>query len=1176
MFSIRKKLLLGLLIIFLIGIITYVIVYLRSSADVTQGDRIDLVVYPENWKVERYTSGMNMIAVKGKNGFSGEVKLSVSGIPFGIYDNDSDPSDYYYCSSHCQASSNGDFPFTFNVKEGEWTSIGPTLGFISDLSGSYTITVKAEGGGTSVEKKFTLNLVKYNGADPQLYPSYNQVEFRNTQNKISLKAGESTTVTFDVYNRNSAVSGTLESNLGNNGLKEITNKITGGFEQTSFSLNAKSRQSVQMQINTASDTPSGIYEITAAGKQNNGSLLATVGVSLVVSGTSGTPPTSSPDKEDKPSTPDTSPDASDSTTPTPGTPSSGSAGSTSSTGKAKLEVSLNELEMEAINDVLIEEKAFEVKNEGEDNSILNYQISDDAPWLFVDSDRGEVKKGENKSIKVLADPGVVGAGEHSAKITVKNKNNSSESKDISVKLSKKTFAMGMIETDLDFGSQITVGFWNKWDLSIKNIGDETVVAGVAFTVPDEYEYKTLEFPSNYDLIYQEDRTYYFTVKLNPKESSLSNIDVKVPREYVVFPGETESDVKRLKDKQVLNQLFINLFATLSVEKWNSLKNSYSSFDLVKKAGEETFKYTAGKIDFLDNYQDKNLEIVTNLSSHVPELAEAIVNYFNSAKVIDSIENNESNTSQGLLENVLRSIAKNYQIKKAEAFDRDALKDFAWCSSGVGYLDPYCQNLIFNTATSTLEGFADGRNADAIWGLDVGVMEVITFGLWKPPPFYGSEREYQVGRTTGIIAGTAEMTLLPAAYQAGPKAAITIARNAAGEEFHLGLELVSKGGRIWKNGENVNLLHVGYSKKWGGGHIAAYGAGKPVTLQSGKVVIGAGPHVYTGKLAFPNPLSSRLGPRMIEIPHAYLAPLLNSNRQFSHDILHHHPNFNIFFIPQLRYSYDPNQITSDPSSGYIKKNQTLNLRIDFENLASASVNATNVKIEFPVDPGLDIDSYQFSTSSQNDLIKEDIDRERGLITWTFENINLPPNNDEGVGTGFVEFSILPKTDVVNETIIKHKASIVFDFNPAIETNEIEHIIDSEAPKSEITKTKITSKLTKAGITIDWQAEDPGEKSSGVDYTTVMIGQGDKIQMVGTNSSTSPTKVEVKPGKKYRLYIISADKAGNMEQFDPNKYVEVKVPWYKSILIQAGIGLGILVLVFIFLFIQKKRKIASNYI
>src|SRR3990167_6401021 len=251
MVAIRSKILSGILGLLVIGIGVYVYFNVGSD-DVDSSQKFDLVVYPENWTVEGSgTSGMNMIAVKGKNGFSGEVKLSVSGLPFGVLDSDADPSDYYYCSSHCQASPNGDFPFTLNVKDGEWTSLGPTL--YTSKSGIYNVTVTAEAGGTTLEKKFTVNLLNKNGAaSPQFYATFNQVEFKNTANKISLNAGESKTITFDVYNRNTAVSGSLESNLSDSGLRGVTDKITGGFSKTSFSLDAKGREAVQMEIKTAS------------------------------------------------------------------------------------------------------------------------------------------------------------------------------------------------------------------------------------------------------------------------------------------------------------------------------------------------------------------------------------------------------------------------------------------------------------------------------------------------------------------------------------------------------------------------------------------------------------------------------------------------------------------------------------------------------------------------------------------------------------------------------------------------------------------------------------------------------------------------------------------------------------------------------------------------------------
>lgn len=258
-----------------------------SYVQASDSDKIELVVSPENMKAERYSSGIVMIAVKGKNGFSGQVTVSISGMPFGVYDNDSDPSDYFYCSSHCQSASNMDFPFTLNVKDGEWTTIGPTMNFASDKNSTSTVTIIASGGGTTVSKSFSLTLVNMNNADPQGYVSVNMDEFSRSLYKLNLTAGQSATLNFNANTRSTdPVTETLVSNLTSSGLSGITSTITGGFSQSQATVSNGSSQIVSISVQTSSNTPNGSYEILAGSTQNDGSTMLGHGISLIVTGSS--------------------------------------------------------------------------------------------------------------------------------------------------------------------------------------------------------------------------------------------------------------------------------------------------------------------------------------------------------------------------------------------------------------------------------------------------------------------------------------------------------------------------------------------------------------------------------------------------------------------------------------------------------------------------------------------------------------------------------------------------------------------------------------------------------------------------------------------------------------------------------------------------------------------------
>jgi hypothetical protein len=59
--------------------------------------------------------------------------------------------------------------------------------------------------------------------------------------------------------------------------------------------------------------------------------------------------------------------------------------------------------------------------------------------------------------------------------------------------------------------------------------------------------------------------------------------------------------------------------------------------------------------------------------------------------------------------------------------------------------------------------------------------------------------------------------------------------------------------------------------------------------------------------------------------------------------------------------------------------------------------------------------------------------------------LPPNDDSGRGEGHVSFSIRPRADLLDGTVISNQANIVFDHNAPIATNIVTNTIDARPPE-----------------------------------------------------------------------------------------------------------------------------------
>ena len=76
---------------------------------------------------------------------------------------------------------------------------------------------------------------------------------------------------------------------------------------------------------------------------------------------------------------------------------------------------------------------------------------------------------------------------------------------------------------------------------------------------------------------------------------------------------------------------------------------------------------------------------------------------------------------------------------------------------------------------------------------------------------------------------------------------------------------------------------------------------------------------------------------------------------------------------------------------------------------------------------------------------------GVLSWTMQSVDpttgglpanplagfLPPNNSNNLGTGYVTFSVTPKSGLANGTTIANQGSIIFDVNSAIGTNSAKH-------------------------------------------------------------------------------------------------------------------------------------------
>ncbi len=145
-----------------------------------------------------------------------------------------------------------------------------------------------------------------------------------------------------------------------------------------------------------------------------------------------------------------------------------------------------------------------------------------------------------------------------------------------------------------------------------------------------------------------------------------------------------------------------------------------------------------------------------------------------------------------------------------------------------------------------------------------------------------------------------------------------------------------------------------------------------------------------------------------------------------------------------------------------------------------------------------------------------------LQWELLHIHLDPNV-----TDQVLMAVTPNEGLANGTQVKNLASIVFDINPPIVTNETLNIIDDVRPQCTVNALPIETR--NENITLQWSGSDAlGEIDT---YTILMsTNNGPFIPVVNATQATSAT-VETRGSDQYGFMCLARDTAGNSELQSP---------------------------------------------
>jgi hypothetical protein len=288
------------------------------------------------------------------------------------------------------------------------------------------------------------------------------------------------------------------------------------------------------------------------------------------------------------------------------------------------------------------------------------------------------------------------------------------------------------------------------------------------------------------------------------------------------------------------------------------------------------------------------------------------------------------------------------------------------------------------------------------------------------------------------------------------------------------------------------------------------------------------------------------------------------------------------------SFDPNEMIGPAGYGdkhWIQKNNAIPYTVLYENKNTATAPAHEVFVtdtldlnkfdlkEFsfgpfgfgdttlvPIGNNLKQFSMDIDLKPEKNLIARvsgKLDTISGVIKWEFLSLNpttlqleedpfvgfLPPNNENHAGEGFVSYSVGLKSELTTNAVLKNKASIVFDANAPILTNEYVNTLDLDKPQSQIYPLDATNKNN---FPLAWTGNDNG---SGIAYYSIYVMQNDtalRPWLMNTELKSAEFIGDI--GSTYKFYSIATDNVSLMEaapsQYDASTQIIVHVEEFEK--------------------------------
>lgn len=162
---------------------------------------------------------------------------------------------------------------------------------------------------------------------------------------------------------------------------------------------------------------------------------------------------------------------------------------------------------------------------------------------------------------------------------------------------------------------------------------------------------------------------------------------------------------------------------------------------------------------------------------------------------------------------------------------------------------------------------------------------------------------------------------------------------------------------------------------------------------------------------------------------------------------HNFSYEYYCFP-VENSYDPNDKRVAPDGlcreRYVSPEQQLDYTIRFQNTGTAK--AFKVEILDTISKFLEIQTLNVVGSSHEYEVEILSD---SLVQFVFNDINLPDSlSNPLLSNGYIVYTIKPKSNVADGSVLSTPANIYFDYNPPITTNAPLSTVHSDPPPCEL--------------------------------------------------------------------------------------------------------------------------------